>query len=124
MSNSFSRESPQTASSPTTMRRSPRKIWWGGLFITSLIAMGSTFEAVRVSSFVATALYLNSQIGSSLTSPIVLLSVVCFVLLAHLPPPMTPEQPTGRFNEATTPRPPSQHPHNNGPYPPPPQPSS
>ncbi|KAL7484972.1 hypothetical protein ACHAW6_010574 [Cyclotella cf. meneghiniana] len=28
-------------------RRSPRQLWWGGLFLSSLTAMGSTFEAVR-----------------------------------------------------------------------------
>lgn len=29
-------------------RRSPRQLWWGALFVSSLTAMGSTFEAVRV----------------------------------------------------------------------------
>lgn len=32
-------------------RRSPRQLWWGALFVSSLTAMGSTFEAVRVSQF-------------------------------------------------------------------------
>ncbi|KAL7547207.1 hypothetical protein ACHAWF_010524 [Thalassiosira exigua] len=35
------------------MRRSPRQLWWGGLFLSSLIAMGSTFEAVKVQRYYA-----------------------------------------------------------------------
>lgn len=38
---------------PTTARRSPRQLWWGGLFLSSLIAMGSTFEAVRMQRYYA-----------------------------------------------------------------------
>eukprot|EP00579_Thalassiosira_antarctica_P010254 CAMPEP_0201914296 /NCGR_PEP_ID=MMETSP0903-20130614/4519_1 /ASSEMBLY_ACC=CAM_ASM_000552 /TAXON_ID=420261 /ORGANISM="Thalassiosira antarctica, Strain CCMP982" /LENGTH=378 /DNA_ID=CAMNT_0048449655 /DNA_START=34 /DNA_END=1170 /DNA_ORIENTATION=- len=41
----------QLGDSPPTMRRSPRQLWWGGLFLSSLIAMGSTFEAVRMQRY-------------------------------------------------------------------------
>mmetsp|Transcript_28934 Transcript_28934/g.61122 ORF Transcript_28934/g.61122 Transcript_28934/m.61122 type:complete len:374 (+) Transcript_28934:72-1193(+) len=36
---------------PPPMRQSPRQLWWGGLFLSSLIAMGSTFEAVRMQRY-------------------------------------------------------------------------
>ncbi|KAL7529566.1 hypothetical protein ACHAXR_006400 [Thalassiosira sp. AJA248-18] len=40
-------------SPPPTTRQSPRQLWWGGLFLSSLIAMGSTFEAVRMQRYFA-----------------------------------------------------------------------
>jgi len=36
---------------PSIMRRSPRQLWWGGIFLSNLIAMGSTFEAVRMQRY-------------------------------------------------------------------------
>lgn len=40
-----------SSSPPTAPVRSPRQLWWVGLFLSSLVAMGSTFEAVRMQRY-------------------------------------------------------------------------
>ena len=62
------------------MRKSPRQIWWAGLFLCSLIAMGSTFEAVKLQRYYAPANGTHRWAVGCITT-VFLLSFIALALL-------------------------------------------
>ena len=67
------------SNSPPMIRKSPRQLYWAGLFLSTLIALGSTFEAVRMQRYFSPPNSTQSWAVGSITFAF-LLTFLCITL--------------------------------------------
>lgn len=74
-----SRDSSKQSNPSSQMRRNPRQLWWAGLFLSSLVAMGSTFESVRMQRLFGPANSTQKWAVGSITT-VFLLTFICLTI--------------------------------------------